>query len=103
VVLNYRTWTGRDVVLWPAGKVVRALWRVPKLGPAISKRRSIARLGWQANRLSPTEVMAAVGSRLSDVQIVRSPKRRSFAIPGTSDTSFEGVHPSHWWLVGVVR
>jgi ubiquinone/menaquinone biosynthesis C-methylase UbiE len=103
VVLNYRTWTGRDVVLWPAGKVVRALWRVPKLGPAISKRRSIARLGWQANRLSPTEVMAAVGSSLSNVQIVRSPKRRSFAIPGTTDESFEGVHPSHWWLVAAVN
>src|SRR4051794_22274440 len=27
VVLNYRTWTGRDAVLWPAGKIVRALWR----------------------------------------------------------------------------
>jgi SAM-dependent methyltransferase len=103
VVLNYRTWTPSDAVLWPAGKIVRALWRVPKLGPAISKRRSIARLGWQANRLSPTEVMAAVGSRLGDVKIVRSPKRRSFAIPGTSDESFEGVHPSHWWLVGTVN
>ncbi len=33
VVLNYRTWTGSDAVLWPAGKIVRALWRVPKLGP----------------------------------------------------------------------
>jgi SAM-dependent methyltransferase len=103
VVLNYRTWTPSDALLWPAGKIVRALWRVPKLGPAISKRRSIARLGWQANRLSPTEVMAAVGSRLGEVQIVRSPKRRSFAIPGTSDQSFEGVHPSHWWLVGTVN
>jgi ubiquinone/menaquinone biosynthesis C-methylase UbiE len=102
VVLNYRTWTSSDAVLWPAGKVVRALWRVPRLGPAISKHRSVARLGWQANRLSPTEVMAAVGSQLSDVQIVRSPKRRSFAIPGTADQSFEGVHPSHWWLVASV-
>ena len=53
IVLNFRTWTAADVVLWPAGKIVRGLWRVPKLGPAISKRRSIARLGWQANRLSP--------------------------------------------------
>ena len=103
VVLNYRTWTGSDAVLWPAGKIVRALWRVPKLGPAISRRRSLARLGWQANRLSPTEVMAAVGPSLNDVKIVRSPKRRSFAIPGTSDESFEGVNPSHWWLVGTVR
>ena len=103
VVLNYRTWTASDAVLWPAGKIVRGLWRVPKLGPAISKRRSIARLGWQANRLSPTEVMAAVGSRLSDVTLVRSPKRRSFAIAETADESFEGVNRSHWWLVGTVR
>ena len=40
--------------------------------------------------------------KLGDVQIVRSPKRRSFGIPGTSDQSFEGVHPSHWWLVAKV-
>ena len=92
-----------DAALWPAGKVVRALWRVPKLGTAIAKRRSIARLGWQANRLSPTEVMAVVGPRLNDVRIVRSPKRRSFAIPGTTDQAFEGVHRSHWWLVAAVR
>jgi SAM-dependent methyltransferase len=103
VVLNYRTWTASDALLWPAGTIVRGLWKVPKLGPAISKRRSIARLGWQANRLAPTEVMAAVGPLVSDVRIVRSPKRRSFAIPGTSDQSFEGVHPSHWWLVATVN
>ena len=103
VVLNYRTWTASDVMLWPAGKIVRALWRVPKLGPAISKRRSIARLGWQANRLAPDEVMAAVSSKLSDVQIFRSPQRRSFAIDGTSEETFEGVHRSHWWLVATVR
>ena len=103
VVLNYRTWTASDLVLWPAGKIVRMLWRVPKLGPAISKHRTIARLGWQANRLSPTEVVADVGSALSDVQIFRSPKRRGFAIPATSDESFEGVHRSHWWLVATVR
>jgi SAM-dependent methyltransferase len=103
VVLNYRTWTGTDAVLWPAGKIVRGLWRVPRLGPALSKRRAVARLGWQANRLAPIEVMAAVGSGLSDVQIVRSPKRRSFAVAGTSDQSFEGVHPSHWWLVAKIR
>lgn len=103
VVLNYRTWTGRDLVLWPAGKIVRGLWHVPKLGPAISRRRSIARFGWQANRLAPVEVMAAVGARLEGVQIVRSPKRRSFAVEGTTDASFEGVNRSHWWLVGTVR
>ena len=103
IALNFRTWTLGDAALWPAGKVVRALWRVPKLGTAIAKRRSVARLGWQANRLSPTEVMAVVGPRLSDVRIIRSPKRRSFAIAGTADQAFEGVHRSHWWLVASVR
>jgi SAM-dependent methyltransferase len=103
VVLNYRTWVGRDAVLWPAGKIVRGLWRVPRLGPAISKRRTLARLGWQANRLSPIEVMTEVGAEISDVQIFRSPKRRSFAVAGTSDQSFEGVNRSHWWLVAKVR
>ena len=103
VALNYRTWTAADAVLWPAGHLVRGLWRVPKFGTAISKNRSLARLGWQANRLSPAHVVAAVGERLTDVQIVRSPKRRNFDIAGTSERSFEGVHRSHWWLVGTVR
>jgi ubiquinone/menaquinone biosynthesis C-methylase UbiE len=102
VVLNYRTWTGSDVVLWPAGKIVRALWRVPKLGPFIAKRRSLARLGWQANRLRPNEVLQAIGPRINDVRIVRSPKRRAFSIPGTSEDTFEGVNASHWWLVATI-
>jgi SAM-dependent methyltransferase len=38
VALNYRTWTAGDVVLWPAGHVVRGLWRVPKFGPALPDR-----------------------------------------------------------------
>jgi SAM-dependent methyltransferase len=103
VALNYRTWTASDAVLWPAGHIIRGLWRIPRFGPAIARHRSIARLGWQANRLSPTDVMAAVGGRLTDVQIVRSPKRRDFAIAGASDLSYEGVHRSHWWLVAAVR
>ena len=103
IALNYRTWTASDAVLWPAGTMVRGLWRLPKVGPAIARHRSVARLGWQANRLSPAQVMAAVGARLTDVKIVRSPKRRSFAIAGAADESFEGVHRSHWWLVATVR
>ena len=102
VALNYRTWILADVVLWPAGLIVRALWRLPKIGPRIAKRRSIARLGWQANRLSPLEVLTEVGSRLTHVQIVRSPRRRSFDAAGTTDRCFEGVNRSHWWLVGIV-
>ena len=103
VALNFRTWVAGDVVLWPAGKMVRATWRLPRVGPIIAQRRLPARLGWQANRLTPTQVMAAVGSQLEDVKIFRSPKRRSFAVEGTTDGVFEGVHRSHWWLVATVR
>lgn len=103
IALNFRTWVAGDAVLWPAGKLVRATWRLPRVGPMIAQRRLPARLGWQANRLRPTEVMAEIGGRITDVRIFRSPKRRSFAIPGTSDGTFEGVHRSHWWLVATVR
>jgi ubiquinone/menaquinone biosynthesis C-methylase UbiE len=102
VALNFRTWTAADTALWPAGKLVRGLWRLPRVGPIISRRRAAARIGWQANRLSPREVVDAVGPGLTNVRIFRSPQRRSFAVAGTADASFEGVHRSHWWLVAVV-
>jgi len=103
VALNYRTWTAADMVLWPAGTLVRALWRMPKLGPRIARHRSMARLGWQANRLSPLEVLTKVGAQLTEVQIFRSPHRHNFGVAGTTDQSFEGVNRSHWWLVATVR
>ena len=90
-------------MLWPAGKIVRALWRVPRLGPAVSQAPFHARLGWQANRLSPDEVLAAVRSQLTDVQSSdpRSAAPSASRTPPT--TTFEGVHRSHWWLVATVR
>ena len=45
---------------------------------------------------------AGQGPRITDVKIFRSPRRRSFALPDTSDQSFEGVNRSHWWLVAKV-
>jgi len=103
IALNFRTWVAQDVVLWPAGKIVRASWRLPRVGPVIAQRRLPARLGWQANRLTPTEVLATVGSSLTDVQIFRGPKRRGFGLSGTTDRTFEGVHHSHWWVVATVK
>ncbi|MDO8363187.1 MAG: class I SAM-dependent methyltransferase [Actinomycetota bacterium] len=103
IALNFRTWVAQDAVLWPTGKLVRATWRLPRVGPIIAQRRLTARLGWQANRLAPTEVLAALGESLTDVRIYRSPKRRSFNLPGVGDRTFEGVHRSHWWLVAEVR
>lgn len=103
IALNFRTWVAQDAVLWPAGKIVRASWRLPRLGPVIAQRRLPARLGWQANRLTPREVLSVIGPQLTDVRIFRGPKRRPFGLPNTKDCTFEGVHRSHWWIVATVR
>lgn len=102
VMLNYRTWSGSDAVLWPTGAMVRGLWRVPGVGGVLARKRLATRLGWQANRLSPSQVLGDVGHHLTDVRLVRSPKRKSFRVEGVTESTFEGVHPSHWWLVGTV-
>ncbi len=103
VCLNFRTWVPQDAVLWPAGKVTRATWRLPTVGPKIAQMRFAARLGWQANRLSPTEVWETIGSSVADAAIFRSPKRRPFDVAGARDDVFVGVHRSHWWLVATVK
>jgi hypothetical protein len=35
--------------------------------------------------------------------VVRSPKRSAFKVAGTTDDTFDGTNPSHWWLVATVR
>lgn len=103
VALNYRTWTAADGVLWPGGKIVRASWRLPSVGRVLSRQRALTRLGWQANRLRPSSVLNGVAERLVDVTVYRSPSRRPFSLASAADGTFEGVHRSHWWLVGTVR
>lgn len=102
IALNFRTWTGRDALLWPTGQVVRTMFRVPGVGPALARHRATARLGWQANRLAPHEVLPAVADRLDDVTVVRSPHRRPFALRDVAEECFDGVNASHWWLVARV-
>jgi SAM-dependent methyltransferase len=103
IALDFRGWDSQDVVLWPAGKLVRASWRVPRIGPILAQWRVLARLGWQANRLSPREVLAVLGNSISDVSIFRGPKRSAFGLPGVTERTFEGMHRSHWWVVGIVQ
>lgn len=102
IALNFRTWVAQDLILWPAGKLVRASWRLPRIGPMMARRRLLARLGWQANRLSPREVLAAIGPALTEVKIFVGPKRRGFGLPDTVDCTYQGVHRSHWWIVAAV-
>ena len=79
VVLNYRTWIPDDVVLYPAGVLTRALWRVPTLGPWLARQRWSTRLGWQANRLAPRfvfEHLAASGVALDSPTVWLKNERR---------------------------
>ena len=98
IALNFRTWVGRDALLWPMGKAMRAMWRVPGLGPWLARRRLATRIGWQANRLSPAQVMPVLAG-LCDVRLFRSSTRRPFGIEGAEDCVFDGINASHWWLI----
>lgn len=98
VALNMRTWVGSDVVVWPLGALMRGLWRLPGIGTWLARRRFATRLGWQANRLSPYDVVPGLDG-LTDVRIFRSPKRRSFGVSDAEDATFDGINRSHWWLV----
>lgn len=102
IALNFRTWTAVDVVLWPLGKVTRALWRVPKVGPRVAKRRLLSRFGWQANRLSPDDVFRHIEAGpfgVVDSVVFHSPTRSIKTRSNVKTRMFEGVHRSHWWLI----
>ncbi len=102
VALNFRTWRPVDLLLWPLGKITRALWRVPKLGPWLARRRMASRIGWQANRLSPDEVsrhLATLPYKFATRVIYHSPHRTFSARKDAELRTFEGVNRSHWWLV----
>jgi SAM-dependent methyltransferase len=102
VVLNYRTWIPDDVVLFPAGVLVRALWRVPKVGAWLARQRWSTRLGWQANRLAPKMVfehLAAHGVRLDEPAVWLKTSRRIGGLDGVPVRTFVGVDRSHWWLI----
>ncbi len=98
VVLNYRGPAASDVMLIPAGALVRALYRVPKLGGFLSRKRSVTRLAWQVSRLRPERVLGHVGDRPTDVQIWTNPAGTLRTNAGTAH-HFDGINPRHWWLV----
>lgn len=105
IALNFRTWTPLDAALVPLGGLVRVLWRTPKAAKYMARIRSLTRLGWQANRLSPDDVLATIGldligTQLREVTIIHSPRRRvSVSAAGVQKLAVRRVHPSHWWLV----
>ena len=72
IVLNYRARSAQDVVLLPLGAITRAQFRIPKYGPWLAQRRWAARLGWQANRLQPDELVLSIRHGLGalDVSVI---------------------------------
>lgn len=101
IALNFRTWTSADTLLVPLGSLVRGLFRVPGLGARLSEHKVASRLSWQANRLDPYQVLGAAADRLTAVEVWRHPDR-STTLAGLGDVTarqFEGINPSHWWLV----
>lgn len=102
VALNFRAWTARDAALVPLGALMRTAWRVPKVGAWLAQRRFATRLGWQANRLGPDEVLAYVAAlpyRACEVSVYTSPRRSAPRQAGVTVRTFDGINTSHWWLV----
>ena len=102
VVLNYRGPSASDIALLPAGAIVRALYRIPKLGGMLSRKRSMTRLAWQVSRLRPEQVLGRIGGSLTDVQIWTNPTGSLRTNVGAAH-HFDGINPSHWWLIATVR
>jgi ubiquinone/menaquinone biosynthesis C-methylase UbiE len=110
LLLNYRTWVRADALLVPLGIAMRRLWRVPVVGKRLAVTRWSTRLGWQANRLSPDQVLAHVaahapaGKRLANVVVHHSAKTtRTVHTRGVEVRPMKRVNKSHWWLSATVE
>ena len=102
IALNYRTRSRMDAVVLPVGAAVRALFRVPGLGNWLARRRFFARLGWQANRLTPDQVIGPLSPLLKDVELWRSPRSKVTAHTA-SIKEFDGINKHHYWIVATPR
>ncbi len=102
VVLNYRSRSQIDTVILPLSKVMRSLFRVPVIGGFLSRQRVFARLGWQANRLQPDEIIGPLSPLLRDVEVWRNPKSRTSGYKAAV-REFEGINKHHYWIVATAR
>lgn len=102
IALNYRSRSRYDVVVLPLGRLVRMLFRIPGAGGWLSRKRMFTRLGWQANRLEPNEIIGPLSPLLRDVELWRNPKSRTTAYRA-SIKEFEGINKHHYWVVATTR
>jgi hypothetical protein len=78
------------------------LFKVPGIGGFLSRQRVFARLGWQANRLQPDEIIGPLSPLLRDVEVWRNPKSRTSGYKATT-REFEGINKHHYWIVATAR
>ena len=83
--------------------MARAAFHLPGLGEQLARRKLAARLGWQANRLTPNAVLQAAGENLDQIRLMRGPRRIPFDVTGAIDAVLPDGDARHWWLVGHVR
>ena len=108
VMLNYRTWVPLDALLVPLGSLVRLAWQLPVVGKPLSTKRWATRFGWQANRLSPDEVLDHLERRgelaaLGHVRVLHSHRRRRTVSRHDVEVGvLKRTNRSHWWLVASV-
>ncbi|MGA9278507.1 class I SAM-dependent methyltransferase [Ilumatobacter sp.] len=102
VVLNYRSRSSYDVVLLPLGGLVRQMFKIPTLGGWLSSKRVFARLGWQANRLEPNEIIGPLSPLLRDIEVWRNPASRTTGLKAAVK-EFEGINKHHYWIVATAR
>jgi SAM-dependent methyltransferase len=105
IALNFRSWSGFDPFVLPAGATVRALFRAPAVGSWLSRNRLATRLAWQANRLDPHQVIGPIQAGISDVVVWRNPARDAplWGAKHATSEHFGGINRNHWWLVATVR
>jgi ubiquinone/menaquinone biosynthesis C-methylase UbiE len=102
IALNYRSRSAYDVVLLPLGSIVRQLFRLPRVGEWLSRQRFLTRIGWQANRLEPDEVIDPLAPLLRDIEVWRNPRSSTSGRRATS-REFEGINKHHYWVVATTR
>jgi len=102
VLLNYRSKSQVDPLILPLSKVMRSLFKVPGFGGFLSRQRVFARLGWQANRLQPDQIIGPLAPLLRDVEVWRNPKSRTSGHQAAI-REFEGINHNHYWIVATAR
>jgi SAM-dependent methyltransferase len=101
VALNFRAPAASDVLVVPAGSLVRASFRIPKVGPRLTLRRRLTRIAWQVSRLHPDQVIGPLRRDLTDVEVWTNPRNKLTGYDVAKHT-FYGINQHHWWMIATV-